>query len=324
MVACFDTTGVSHQKNNNALLDKERDEVCRELFPPRVYADYKLKDIYMDKILYAYHVKTPLAGDFKMIRNIFKKIIFDIFHRCWGEIYEPSIMKLSIITINLNNREWLELTVKSVVNQSTQDFEYIIIDGGSTDGSDELIRKYSNNIDFWVSEPDKGIYNAMNKGIQKANGEFCIFINSGDQLYDNEVIAQVLPLLNDKDFYTGNQVQLFEKPIIFEAPEYLTVAYLINSYLPHAATFIRTELLKKRAYSELLKISSDWEQMLVEYSFNDRSYQRLHNTISYFDATGVSSDKANEKVIIYERKQTIEKYFSKNLRDSIYNIPGYP
>ena len=88
-------------------------------------------------------------------------------------------MKLSVITINYNNRDGLHKTIASVVNQSWREFEYIVIDGGSTDGSVDVIKSFADRIDYWVSEPDKGIYNAMNKGIDVAQGEYCIFINSG-------------------------------------------------------------------------------------------------------------------------------------------------
>ena len=88
-------------------------------------------------------------------------------------------MKYSIITINYNNRDGLEMTINSVLGQSYQDLEYIIIDGGSTDGSVEVIKKYESRIDYWVSEPDKGVYNAMNKGIGKASGDYLNFMNSG-------------------------------------------------------------------------------------------------------------------------------------------------
>lgn len=96
-------------------------------------------------------------------------------------------MKLSIITINYNNREGLRKTIESVVAQTTREFEYIVIDGGSTDGSVDVIKEFSDYIDYWVSEPDKGIYNAMNKGVKVAHGDYCQFLNSGDWLYDSNV-----------------------------------------------------------------------------------------------------------------------------------------
>ena len=93
--------------------------------------------------------------------------------------------KLSIITINYNNLEGLKRTVESVINQTSKEFEYIVIDGGSNDGSGAYIESKSEHIDYWVSEPDKGIYNAMNKGIAKASGEYLLFLNSGDHLFSN-------------------------------------------------------------------------------------------------------------------------------------------
>ena len=100
-------------------------------------------------------------------------------------------MKLSVITINFNNRDGLRKTIESVVKQTYKDFEYIIIDGGSTDGSVDVIKEYADKIDYWVSEPDKGIYNAMNKGIDVAKGEYCIFMNSGDVFFSNDVYNEV-------------------------------------------------------------------------------------------------------------------------------------
>ena len=100
--------------------------------------------------------------------------------------------KLTIITINYNNLEGLKRTVESVINQTWQEFEYIIIDGGSSDGSAEYIESQSGNIDYWVSEPDKGIYNAMNKGIVIATGEYLLFLNSGDHLLNNEGLQKAI------------------------------------------------------------------------------------------------------------------------------------
>ena len=96
--------------------------------------------------------------------------------------------KLSIITVNLNNREGLRKTAESVVSQTYKDYEWIVIDGGSTDGSKELIEQYAEHISYWVSEPDKGIYNAMNKGIRQAHGEYFLFLNSGDSLCDDDIV----------------------------------------------------------------------------------------------------------------------------------------
>ena len=113
---------------------------------------------------------------------------------------------LSIITINRNNAAGLRKTIESVVSQTYTDFDYIIIDGASTDESVDVIKEYADRITYWVSEPDTGIYNAMNKGILKANGEYCLFLNSGDWLYDNDVLNDVFSISPTEDIVYGNDV----------------------------------------------------------------------------------------------------------------------
>lgn len=110
---------------------------------------------------------------------------------------------LSIITINFNNKEGLIKTVESVVHQSYQDFEYIVIDGGSTDGSADYIKEQQTHFDYWVSEPDKGIYNAMNKGIEVAKGEYCLFLNSGDWLVEGSLKDLFKHNFNDDVIYSN-------------------------------------------------------------------------------------------------------------------------
>lgn len=113
-------------------------------------------------------------------------------------------MKLSIITINYDNKEGLLKTILSVVNQINHDYEYIIIDGGSNDGSVDIIKDYADKIDYWVSSKDKGIYNAMNKGIDVAKGEYCIFMNSGDTFYDSNTLKLCIPCLDGTDVLAGD------------------------------------------------------------------------------------------------------------------------
>lgn len=100
-------------------------------------------------------------------------------------------MKVSIITVNFNNAVGLERTIESVVRQPKELYEYIIIDGGSTDGSVEIIKKYEQYVTYWTSEKDNGIYDAMNKGIKEASGDFCNFLNSGDCYHDARVLSNL-------------------------------------------------------------------------------------------------------------------------------------
>ena len=97
-------------------------------------------------------------------------------------------MKYSIITVNFNNKEGLLKTIESVIHQTFRDFEFIIIDGGSTDGSVDVLKEYSSQINYWVSEPDGGIYQGMNKGLRQAKGDYVNFMNSGDCFYSASVL----------------------------------------------------------------------------------------------------------------------------------------
>lgn len=195
--------------------------------------------------------------------------------------------KLSIITINYNNEKGLKSTIRSIVEQTRKDFEYIIIDGNSTDGSVNVIKEYSQHITFWVSEPDKGIYNAMNKGVEKASGEYCLFLNSGDRLIDNTIYERVEPKLNSFDIITGKVK--YDNGRIFNCPNNPTLDFFNNSSLHHQGSFIRTSLLKKHPYREDYKISADMYFFVNTIIFNDATYKKIDDIISLYDTTGISS-----------------------------------
>ena len=136
-------------------------------------------------------------------------------------------MKLSIITINYNNLEGLKKTYESVVCQTWTDYEWIIIDGGSTDGSREFIEEHQDKFAYWCSEPDKGVYNAMNKGIAKAQGEYLNFMNSGDRFYDHQTLNEVFSSGFQEDILYGNELQYNEMNVIKDLlPDNLTLHFL--------------------------------------------------------------------------------------------------
>lgn len=171
-------------------------------------------------------------------------------------------MKLSIITINYNNKHGLQKTINSVISQIYKEFEWIIIDGGSTDGSKELIEQYTDYITYWVCEPDKGIYNAMNKGIEVAKGEYLLFLNSGDYLVSVYTLEHVLCKSFQADIVYGNL--LYDKKKVERAPgfhnDYIACIDLIKGTLFHPSTFIKRELFEKYGYyDETLKIVADWK-----------------------------------------------------------------
>ena len=156
--------------------------------------------------------------------------------------------KLSVITINYNNRDGLRKTIESVVNQTCKDFEYIIIDGISTDGSVDVINEYADRIDYWVSEPDKGCYHAMNKGVKVASGEYVIFMNSGDYFYTNEVIADFVASNPTEDVLCGDM--FLSLGCVNEVPEKLTFRYFFEGNLPHQACFIKSSVQKQHPNNE--------------------------------------------------------------------------
>lgn len=162
-------------------------------------------------------------------------------------------MRYSIITINFNNANGLNKTIESVVNQNYNNFEYIVIDGGSTDNSITIIQKYNDKISYWVSEPDKGIYNAMNKGISFAHGDYCIFMNSGDCFYSNDVLSQLS--LFDADIVVGKVLVESQNRINYlQQPQSLFHVFL---YTPHQGALIKTKLQRKYLYDEKYKVISD-------------------------------------------------------------------
>jgi len=201
-------------------------------------------------------------------------------------------MKLSVITINYNNREGLRKTIKSVVNQTYKDFEYIIIDGGSTDGSADVIKEYADRIDYWVSEKDGGIYNAMNKGVMAAHGEYCAFLNSGDNYCDNCVLEKVFEQNIKADIAIGSL--LTSKYKITEAPIEVTMATFLYGTVNHPSSFIRKTLLIEHPYIEQYKISADREFFLWALINKSATYSKLPILVAEFDTTGISSVSSND------------------------------
>ena len=229
-------------------------------------------------------------------------------------------MKLSIITVNLNNIRGLQKTMDSVVSQSLKDFEWIIIDGGSTDGSRELIEQNQGNIAYWVSEPDKGIYHAMNKGIKVATGEFLLFLNSGDRLHSNDTMLKIIPELHTEDFISGDEWwvdEMYALKKVNTNPIKLTSYRLIVGFLWHQCTFIKRGLLIDHPYNENLRIVSDWEEMLYELLINKKTYRHISIIISDYINGGISD---NKDLWLKERTYVLDKYFSKKEQHTIILI----
>ena len=202
-------------------------------------------------------------------------------------------MMLSIISINLNNSQGLKKTIESVANQSYSEYEYIIIDGASEDGSIDIIKSHHDKITYWVSEPDTGIYNAMNKGIKHAKGEYCLFLNSGDSLYNENVLRDCFDIEFSEDFVYGYQLIKkngdFVEDLCLDVP-YISFSTLKKAHIPHQCTFIKRELFNKIGpYNEENKIVSDWEFIMRGLFIHGCSIKRIPVKMTVYDTSGIST-----------------------------------
>ncbi len=223
-------------------------------------------------------------------------------------------MKLSIVTINYNNLSGLQKTIDSVLQQSFKDYEWIIIDGGSSDGSEDVIKTYQSHFSFWCSEPDKGIYNAINKGLSHAAGDYIQFLNSGDWLYDSTSLEKAFAQIDGKyDIYYGNMVQVNDggklNPITY--PDELGFLFFPYNNICHQATFYKRSLFENNPYDESFGIVSDWA-MNLKLLFNGATFKHLNQFIVYYDNQGRSS-AADQKHHI-ERTAAFNKYVPQQIK----------
>ena len=199
--------------------------------------------------------------------------------------------KLSIITINRNNADGLRKTIESVVSQTYTDFEYIIIDGASTDESVDVIKEYADKITFWVSEPDNGIYNAMNKGILKAKGEYLQFLNSGDWLSDCVILERIFSKKHMGDVLYGNCKLVLDHVTVYDflVPQKITLAYFYSGRsINHQSTFFKRQLFHNNMYDETYKIVSDWKYYFT-LIIRGAIFEYIDCFVVYFDYNGIGA-----------------------------------
>jgi glycosyltransferase involved in cell wall biosynthesis len=224
-------------------------------------------------------------------------------------------MKISVITISYNDCKGLQDTITSVISQTCfENIEYIVIDGGSTDGSKKLIDSLKEKFKYSCSEKDGGIYQAMNKGLSHASGDYVIFANAGDKFYDKKVIENFLSTPRVKDMYVGDTLIIYPngKTQLWKSPKEASMRILYDGALSHQATFFRTEILKKYGFDEKLRIVSDWK-VYIQLLINENcSYEKLSFMVTRFSWGGISSqaDKAN-----LERKKVLDEYFPPRIQD---------
>lgn len=198
--------------------------------------------------------------------------------------------KLTIVTVNYNHCEGLRRTMESVFRQTCHDYEYIVIDGGSTDGSADLLRMSAGRIDYWVSEPDRGIYHAKNKGVARATGEYLLFLNSGDVLHDDKVLADMVGGGElDSDIVTGCSLyvpnggisRLHDKPVAL-------MDFWYKNPINHQSAFIRRSLQEAFPYDETLKVNSDWKFFFHAIFIRNCSLKRVDRVVVDYEGGGVS------------------------------------
>lgn len=208
-------------------------------------------------------------------------------------------MKYSIITVNFNNKDGLQKTIESVIHQTFQDFEFIVIDGGSTDGSTDILKKYDTQINYWISEPDGGIYQGMNKGIIKATGEYLNFMNSGDCFYNEEVLQHVFDrrlvcdIIVGKDYHFNPQKQQGFSTIL--PPRISMLTFYIQT-LPHQSSFFKRELFDNTLYDESLKIVADIKFYIQKICVEGCSIERINEIICKREPDGISKSYNEQRI----------------------------
>lgn len=223
-------------------------------------------------------------------------------------------MRYSIITINYNDKEGLSRTIKSVINQTSKNFEYIVIDGGSTDGSVDIIKQNIDYINYWVSEKDKGVYNAMNKGIAQAKGDYLVFMNAGDCFHTPDILELMCDY--QEDIICG---KVFKGNTTIPSGHYkptITLVDLMRGSLPHQAMFIRRELMVKHPYDENYKILSDWKFCIQALVFDNCTFRNSDVIVADYDISGISTN--SNGLLAKERDFILEELFPQRIIDD-YN-----
>lgn len=226
--------------------------------------------------------------------------------------------KLSIITVNYNNLEGLKHTYDSVVRQTYQDFEWIIIDGGSTDGSREFIEQHQDKFSYWCSEPDKGVYNAMNKGIAQAHGEFLNFMNSGDCFYNKDIVGRVFDENPSAEVIYGDWLEKSTDGFVYKkAPEKVTLDLIYHENICHQAMFVKKNKLKEQGYDESYHVYADWARW-IEMVLEETLFKYVEMPICIYDVNdGISRRDYNRLQSEYEKMHEIVPNSIRVLLDNI-------
>lgn len=225
--------------------------------------------------------------------------------------------KISIITACYNAEKTIEQTIQSVINQTYDNIEYIIVDGASTDGTMEIVNRYEDQIDIIISEPDEGIYDAFNKGARVASGDYVQYLNADDYLIENDVIGKIV-----------NEIIINNYPVVIfggimrinEVTGFVNITNekinIEDKMIPHPATFVkRVNLIEVGGFDIKYNIAADYDLICKLYKKYSDSFIHKSILITVFRLGGLSSDIRNRKQVNSEVKSIAEKHFSKSLSE---------
>lgn len=227
--------------------------------------------------------------------------------------YMEKELKISIVTVCFNAASIIEQTISSVINQSYKNVEYIIIDGGSTDGTIDIIQKKQQYLTYWISEPDHGIYDAMNKGASAATGDYIFFLNAGDLFYDIDTLSQTVQIIaldENTTVYLGDIVCSFRNKVLgrVKATPFVTAWHTP----PHQGMFIKRILFENDLYCCNFRILGDREFLLrVKHNKEGLVFKTLNIVISEYDLSGISSSR-RKSFKIYREAKVLAKSFDDN------------
>ena len=220
-------------------------------------------------------------------------------------------MKVSVITVCRNEHGRVAETIKSVISQIYPDIEYIVIDGGSTDGTLKIINDFSSKITRIISEPDEGIYCAMNKGIGNSSGDYCMFINAGDRLCDVNILAQIFKKEPAEDILYGNVIKVYaDRDVLEKKPMRMTAWRWRHINVCHQAALIKRELfIRHGAYDESYKIAADYA-FFLRMIYRHRATMRYYNMpLAYYRASdGMSTGASNQRGLWLEKRRAEKNY----------------
>jgi glycosyltransferase involved in cell wall biosynthesis len=232
----------------------------------------------------------------------------------------------SIITINYNNHKGLEKTINSVIAQTFTNYEFLIIDGGSSDNFHEIIKKYGSKISLCISEKDKGIYDAQNKGINRAKGEYLIFMNSGDCFAENNTLDKVYEFMA---LYTGHSIYYGNTHLVDEdgtkrflaPPEVLDMNFFYLATLNHQSCFIHRSLFARYGlYNLQYKIGADYDFFFKVFLNEPHAYVYMNEVISDYENYGTSANTKFFDLIVKERKLIQQALLNKNQLNDLFRL----